>query len=361
MTKKGPKMRYYTYVEEPTLESYRLDYSPRDQLGTVLICPWVVMTGASGTVYHSMRALPLPDKQTTINFGTYRATGRLDEPGELVYSFRDFPAVERFRSSHTPDSVVYESGCFRFEEGVSDYRWTEAGGAVDLTAVRLGQACTFWVPQQPGFPHPVLSRSHLGKVTGTVNADPVEGIFMVDHIYSRPELSFRETRFTTHLHHYWMNWLVEYDDGSLEGGFSWRGQPGTDFSAAHHVVDGVSHARTDARLDIARTDHGTMQTLTLSLGDDLTARFDQHSSTDWPIHTLGTVAEISRDKTVVKSWNLSENFPINWGLVEDYQAAYAALYGRYPSLRRILETVTVVDGRLSVPHTPSAQFKETVA
>jgi hypothetical protein len=81
-------MRYYTYVEEPTLDSYRLDYWPRDQLGTVLICPWVVVTGKSGAVYHSMRALPLPDKQTTVNLGTYRATGQLDEAGELMYSFR---------------------------------------------------------------------------------------------------------------------------------------------------------------------------------------------------------------------------------------------------------------------------------
>jgi hypothetical protein len=355
-------MRYYTYIEEPTIESYRLDYCPRDQLGTVLVCPWVVVTGASGTVYHSMRALPLPDKQTTINFGTYRATGgRLDEPGELLYSFRDFPAVETFRTSTTPDSVVYESDSFRLEEGLREYRWTEAGGDVDLTAVRLGQACSFWVPEQPGFPHPVLSRSHLGKVTGTVNGDPVEGIFMVDHIYSRPELSFRETRFTTHLHHYWMNWLVEYDDGSLEGGFTWRGQPGTDFSAAHHMVDGVSHARTDARLEIGRTGRGTMETLTLALGEDLTVRFDQHSSTDWPIHTLGTVGQISRDKTVVKSWNLSENFPIHWGLVEDYQAAHAALYGRYPSLRRILKDVTVADGRLSVPHDRSQLLNESVS
>ena len=44
----------------------RLDYCPRDQLGTVLVCPWVVVTGASGTVYHSMRALPLPDKEATM-------------------------------------------------------------------------------------------------------------------------------------------------------------------------------------------------------------------------------------------------------------------------------------------------------
>ncbi len=342
-------MRYYTYLEEPTLKSYRLDYCPRDGLGTVLICPWIVVTGESGRTYHTMRALPLPDKLHSVNFGTYIDTDELDRTGDLLYSFKEFSAVERFQVSHEPDAVVYQGDSWRLAESVSSYRWTEADGRVDLTAERLGQACTFWVPEQDGFPHPVLSRSHLGKVTGDIEGDPVEGIFMIDHIYSRPHLTFKETQFTTHLHNYWMNWLVEYEDGSLEGGFAWRGQPGTGFSAAHHYVDGISHARSDARLDIDRTESGTMKTLTLSLGDDVTVRLDQNFSTDWPIHTLGTVSEISRDKRVVKSWNLSENFPINWGRVEEYQAAHAALYGKYPSLKGILQKVDVTDGVLQIP------------
>ena len=347
-------MRYYTYLEEPTLKSYQLDYSPRDGLGTVLICPWVVVTGESGRTYHSMRALPLPEKTTSVNFGTYVGADDLDRAGDLLYSFREFPAVERFSVAQAADAVVYEGGSFRLEESVNSYRWTEAGGRVDLTAERLGKACTFWVPQQEGFPHPVLSRSHLGKVTGSIDGDPVEGIFMVDHIYSRPELTFKETQFTTHLHNYWMNWLVEYEDGTLEGGFTWRGQPGTDFTAAHHYVDGASRARTDARLDIERTESGTMKTLTLSLGEDVTVRLDQHCSTDWPIHTLGTVSETSRGQRVVKSWNLSENFPLNWGRVEEYQAAHAALYGKYPSLKGILETVAISDGVLTIPRVKSS-------
>ncbi len=346
-------MRYFTYLEEPTLESYRLDYCPRDGLGTVLICPWVVVTGASGRTYNAMRALPLPDKLTSMNFGTYVGNGELDRPGDLLYSFRQFPAVEQFSVSHGPDEIVYQGGSFRLSESVTSYRWTEAAGRVTLSAERLGQACTFWVPEQPGFPHPILSRSHLAKVVGTIDDDPVEGIFMIDHIYSRPDLTFRETQFTTHLHHYWMNWLIEYDDATIEGGFAWRGQPGTGFSAAHHYVDGRSVARTDARLDVERTGAGTMKAVTLSLGDDRTVRFDQHSSTDWPIHTLGTATGTLNGKRIAKSWNLSENFPINWGRVEEYQLAHAALYGKYPSLKSILEGVDVTDGVLNIPRPAS--------
>lgn len=347
-------MRYFTYLEEPTLESYQLHYAPRHDLSTVLICPWVVVTGESGTVYHTMRALCLPGQGQTMNFGTYRGNGELDRAGDLLYSFKEFPAVESFAVAHSAESVVYDSPSFRLEEGVHEYRWTEAGGRVDLHATRLGSACTFWVPEQPGFAHPIMSRSHLGKVTGTIDGDPVEGIFMVDHIYSRPGLSFKETDFTTKLHHYWMNWLVEYEDGSLEGGFTWRGQPGTNFSAAHHFVDGASRARTDARLEISRTEAGTMSRVKLSLGDDLEVDFEQHGSMDWPIHTYGTVRSTSRSKKVVKSWNYSENFPINWGLVEEFQAAHSALYGRYPSLKGILDSVRVDDGRLTIKRSTNA-------
>ena len=342
-------LRYVTYLEEPTLGSYRLDYCPRDGLATVLICPWVVVTGESGATYNVMRALPLPDAGVSVSFGAYRGSDRLEEPSPLVYSFEDFAAVQRYRVVQSRDAILYAGGSFSLALGVSAYDWTEAGGRVALHAERLGQACTFWAPEQPGLVHPLLSRSHLGKVDGTIDGDPVAGIFMCDVIYSRPGLSFKETRFTRDLHNYWMNWLVEYEDGSLEGGFAWRGQPGTGFAAAHHFVDGISSARSDARLTIERTERGTMRRVILALGDDLSVDFDQHGSTDWPIHTYGTVRRISRDKPVRRSWNYSENFPLNWGDVEDYQAAYARLHGRYPSLQGLLEGARVIDERIAFP------------
>ncbi|MHB8695044.1 MAG: hypothetical protein ACYDHH_27735 [Solirubrobacteraceae bacterium] len=340
-------LSYYTYLEEPTLASYRLDYCPRDQLATVLICPWVVVTGESGATYNVMRALPLPDKNVSMSFGTYRGSDELDSPSPLVFSFRDFPAVQGYRVSQVSDAVVYAGESFRLALGVERYDWTEAAGAVSLSARRLGQACTFWVPEQDGFDHPVLSRSHLGFAEGVIDGDLVSGIFMCDLIYSRAHLTFQETGFTRRLHNYWMNWLVEYEDRSLEGGFAWRGQPGTGFAAAHHYVDGVSHARSDARLEIARTNRGTMKTVGLSLGDEVAVEFAQRGSTDWPIHTYGTAARTSREKVVHRSWNYSENFPLNWGDVEDYQAAYAKLHGRYPSLQGLLLNARVVDERIA--------------
>lgn len=339
-------MRYLTYLEEPPLDAFALNHCPRDGLGTVLVCVWVVVTGDSGETYNAMRALSIPEKNQTLNFGIYRGKDALDEPGPLVFPFHEFPALEQYRMRQSEDAVVYEGTSFGLELRPTSYRWTEAGGRVELRAERLGKACTFWVPEQHGFEHPVLSRSHLGKVTGMIDGDPVKGIFMLDHIYSRPELTFRETQFTTKLHNYWMNWLVEYEDGEFEGGFAWRGQPGTGFAAAHHYVGGQSLARSDARLEVERTERGSMESVTLALGSDFRATFTQHGSMDWPIHTYGTATTTSRAKRVVNSWNYSENFPLNWGLVEDFQSASAALYGRYPSLRKILEPARVVDGAI---------------
>jgi hypothetical protein len=340
-------MRYFTYLEEPTLESYRLDHSPRDGLGSALICWWGDVTGASGERYNVMRAVELPEKHLSINFGAYRGTDTLDHAGTLVLSFRDHPAVEPYRVEQDSDAIVYAGDSFRLALGVGEYAWSEASGRVELAARRLGQACTFWVPSQSGFEHPVLSRSHFARAAGVIDGDPVEGILMVDCIYSTPGLTFRETEFTTRLHNYWMDWLVEYDDGSYEGGFAWRGMPGTGFAAAHHIVDGVSHARNDARIEVERTDRGTMETVRLTLGTEVQLEFAQGGSYDWPIHTHGTAVSSSRDRKIVKSWNYSENFPVNWQLVEDYQVAHAALYGRYPSLQGLLSGTRVVNGAIA--------------
>jgi hypothetical protein len=341
-------IRYSSYLEEPGLDAFRLDYCPRDDLATVLVCPWVIVTGKSGATYNVMRALPLPEAGLSLNFGAYRGNGVLDAPGELVFPFRDDPALQPFHVGEDEDAITYGGRTFALEVGTHAVTWSEASGRIELQVQRLGKAATFWVPEQPGVAHPLLSRSHMGRVSGVIDGDEVDGLFMMDFIYSRPGLTFRETDFTTDLHNYWMNWLVEYEDGEIEGGFAWRGQPGTGFAAAHHFVDGKSLARHDARIDVERTGLGTMREVTLRLGRDLEVVFEQHGSYDWPIHTYGTVKSISRGKPVARSWNYSENFPLNWGSVEDLQAAYAKLHGRYPSLQGLLKGARVCDGAIVV-------------
>ena len=348
-------MRYVNYLDpHPSVESFRLSHSPRDGLGVVLICPWVILRGESGANYQFMRAYALPEMHTVINFGAYRGIGELDKQAPLLISFSEHPAVEAYTVTEDATAIAYASPSHRLRLGLGQFEWVDAGGRIDLRAELMGQPCTFFVPEQTGIPHPILSRSHFGYVTGTIDDDPVRGIWTHDFIFSRPGLTFGETHFTRVLHNYWMNWMVEYDDGTFEGGHAWRGRPGTGFAAAHHVVDGVSHARSDARITMTHTERGSIDTLTLQLGDELVVELDQHGSLDWPIHTYGTVRHISRDKTVVRSWNYSEQFPHNWGLVEDYQLAHAKLFGQYPSLQGLLSGASVKQGLLRFDTTPTA-------
>lgn len=346
-------MRYTHYLSPaPTVDSYRLSHQPAAGLATVLISPWVVVTGASGSTYQFMRAYSLPEPTSVVNFGAFRGTGELDKQAPLVYSFAEHPVVETFQISEDPTGVSYSTPTHSLRLGTDEFRWIDAHGRIDLTATLLGRPCTFDVPAQPGVPHPLMSRSHLGRVAGTIDGDTVEGIWMHEHNYSRPGLSFRETELTQVLHNYWMNWLVEYDDGTLEGGYAWRGRKGTGFAAAHHYVDGVSRARSDARITVQHTERGSIELLTLQLGNDLEVVFEQHGSLDWPLHTYGTVRSISRDKSVVRSWNYSEQFPGNWGLVEEYQLSYAKLFGRYPSLQGLLSGASLINNTLTWQSAP---------
>src|SRR5205814_10733663 len=54
-TRPGPPMRYLVYLEpEPTLDWYRLDDAPRENLAPVFLCPYAVVTGESGAMYNLM-------------------------------------------------------------------------------------------------------------------------------------------------------------------------------------------------------------------------------------------------------------------------------------------------------------------
>jgi hypothetical protein len=339
-------MQHYSFLDDVTLDSLRIDHSPRDGLTLVHMCFYALLRGESGATYNIMRALPHPEKTSSMNFGAYRGTDELEGTGSLLFPFREHPAVEPFWSAYSPDSVIYGGRSFRYELSHAGYQWQDANGKIEVQAARLGQGYSFYVPRQDGFPSPIVLQDFMAKMTGTLDGDPVEGIFHDSHIYGFSDLTFEQLNFTSRLENYWMDWLVEYDDGTLEGGFAMRGQPGADYTIAHHVVNDASIARSDARFEVSRSAQGTMSQVRLTLGDDLTVICDQHGSFDWPLHTYGTVSSITRPKKVVKSWNYTENWPRNWGHVQRYQIAYADLYGRYPSLKRILESSRVVDEKL---------------
>ncbi len=344
-------LRYHTYTEsEPTLDAYRLSHEPRAGYGMVFICPFAVVTGESGHMYQLMRGYQGITKGTVLNYGIYQLDGELDHQADHLYPYSMVPVNEPFRMVEQSDAISYVSDHSRMDYGVDAYSWYDASGRVELHGRRLGPVGSWWVPVQDGIDVPQLLRSHMAKVSGTIGDDPVEGLFMLDLIYSRPDVMWNEMGMLTKVHNLWLNWLVEYTDGSYEGGYAWRGRPGSGFAAAFHVVDGEGTARTDAELTTTRTERGSISGVTLRLGEEVTVELEQAGSTDWPLHTCGTAVRTSRDKDIARSWNYTEYFPVNWGDIYDYMVAYERLYGRPASFRRLMDGAVVTeDQRLVYP------------
>jgi len=341
-------LRYLSYVDEPSVETFRLDHYPQPGCGPVMESIWAVVTDSSGNTYNAMRGVQQPRKGASLNYGIYRGADCFDESAPLVVPFHKHRVVEPYWVEHEPEAVVYGGDSFKLTLGKDRYRWTDASGYLELTGERLGNPTSLWVPEQPNYDVPLLKRTHLARATGRIGDEEVEGVLMVDLFFSRPHFLFHETKLTRALHRYWMMWLVEYDDGSLEGGSTWIGRPGAGLGHAHHYVDGRTLARNDARVDVTLNANGTMSGITLHLGTDFWVSYQQKGSFDWPMHTYGTVAGVSRDKKPVKSWIYGEDWPVNWGAIEDYQLAHVDLSGRFPSLRGLLEGAELKDGSIIV-------------
>jgi hypothetical protein len=344
-------MKYYSYIEQPSLDGLSLDHVPRPGLGVAIITFWFHATGQSGAHYNLIRAIGMPEQGSVLNFGIYRGSDDIDARAELLIPHRELPVVEACWMQRHQDAIVYGGPSFEIEMGLDGYRWRDANGRIDLRAERHGQVCSFWVPPQPNFEHGFMDCNQIGKLTGTIDGDPVEGMFLDDHVYAQPGANLHEAGLVSKIENYWTQWWAEYDDGSIEAGTAWRGLPGTGFSHAHHYLNGRSRARRDAQIEIGRNDNGSIEHVTLVLGADVTFEFEQTGSFDWPLHTYGHVASCSRDREIVKSWNYVENWPVNMSLVEDYQVAYERLYGRPASLKNLLEGARI-DGEALVLQPP---------
>ena len=261
--------------------------------------------------------------------------------------------------SRSADAIVYSGPSFEIEMRPDGYKWQDAQGRVQLSAERIGDACTVWIPPQPSLEPGFLDRSHMCKLTGTIDGERIEGMFMDDHVYSKPGVNLHESRLTSTVENYWMQWLVEYEDGTLEGGSAWRGQPGSNFTHAHHFVRGRSHARRDGRIEVSRNANGSMSTLRLTFPGEVSFEFEQVGSYDWPIHTYGRVASSTRSARIVKSWHYVENWPTNMSAVEEFQAAYQRLYGRSCSLRKLLKGARIENEALTL--IPAERFTGMMA
>ena len=304
-------IQYEVWTERPTLEIYRRGHCPREDYTLAGMWPGGIFTGASGKRYHGMRGF---DELVQNNAHTYMFMemnkGNLTDNSPNLYPELPIDQFEPFDYSETADAVRYVGENVRLEVGVGRFDWYDAKGRFEIHVQQLGQACTFWVPEQEGIPVPIQHRSEIGKATGKINGDPVEGFTFLDSSYSHPDVMYFHLPLIRKLEKQWSMWVVEYADGEMDAGFAWRGRGQTGFNPAHLIVNGVSTALSDSRTITVYDKRGTVCKTRVELGGEV-VELEQDTVSDWPAHTFGNVVSTSRGKKIAKSWNYIEWMPDN--------------------------------------------------
>lgn len=304
-------IRYEVWTEEPRLDFYKRSYCPREDYRLAGMWPGGIFTGASGKRYHGMRGfdeLALDNAHTYI-FVELNEGNRFDNSPQL-YPELPIDQMEMFSYIETEDAVQYVGENVRLEVRVGSFDWYDANGRFEIHVKQLGQACTFWVPEQEGIQTPILHRSEIGKATGFINGDPVEGFTFLDSSYSRPGVLYFNLPLIRKLEKQWSMWVVEYADGEVEAGFAWKGRGETGFRAAHLITAGASRALADSKTITTYDERGTVWKSRIELGDYF-VELEQDTVSDWPAHTFGRVVATSKGKEIAKSWNFIEWMPDN--------------------------------------------------
>ena len=318
---------YEVFIEQPTLDFYRQGYSPREDYTITGLWVAVIVTGASGKRYTGERGFGEIAEGIAHTYKLMELNEQnLDDFSPELYPELPNEQMEPYQYSESADAVHRVGENVRLDSRVGSYDWYDAKGRWEIHVELVGQACTFWVPEQEGIPVPIQHRSQIGKAMGQINGDPVEGWGYIDANYSHPGVLYFNLPLIRKLEKQWSMWLVEYTDGEIDAGFAWKGRGDTGFSAGHLIRNGVSTAVPDARTFTTYNERGVVTKSRIELGGEV-VELEQDTCAIWPIHTFGRVVSTSRGKEIAKSWNYTEWMPDNMEeLIDRY-----VLTGQRPS------------------------------
>jgi len=304
-------VNYKVFIEQPTLDFYRQGYCPREDYTRAGLWICVLVTGASGKRYTGERGFGELAQGMAQTYKFVKLNKRkLDDFSPELYPELPFQQMEPYDCSESADAVHFVGENVQLDAGIGGYDWHDAKGRWDIHVELIGQACTFWVPEQESIPVPHQHRSQMGKATGKINGDPVEGWGYIDASYSHPGVLYFNLPVIRKLEKQWSMWLVEYTDGEINAGFAWKGRGDIGFSAGHLIRNGVSTAVPNARTFTTYSKRGTVWKSRIELGGEV-VELEQDTCAIWPVHTYGRVVSTSRGKKIAKSWNYTEWMPDN--------------------------------------------------
>lgn len=318
------RIRYEIWTAPVPIDNYRPDFTPRPELGMCGLWPCQALVGESGNRYWFMLTIASEGTKTV----SVSDASVIPDAGLTARSSPLLIDGEHLRTRHHYEFT--EAGDrleFRFPSGghlVMDpkqYHWVDFGGKIDLTVTQKGDGVFFWIPRQDRIDCPIYHQSQTGLVEGYVDGDPVFGLSLLDYVWARPNQSWVLTEAFLEIEKHWTMWLVEYEDGTFDGGYAWSAKPPLIFDAGHLIQNEVSTGCQTAVTTPTFGDAGLPEHLHIDYGGQYAVELGFTHLADFPFHPVGHVESTSAGKPIKRSIAVTEWVPDN---IEDL------LYGRVP-------------------------------
>jgi hypothetical protein len=293
------------YLETPTLDHYRLDWTPSQdvRLGGMWI-PGIVTDGSSQT-YLGLRGFNdfIPGMTHTVSpFCGFRALRKdlYEDPPHLFSEYSHHDWFEPFEYEDTDGRLTmsYDSG--RLQRDGDGLHWYDADARWELHGETISKIFVLHVPRQDGIENEVYYRHELLKAHGTVSGNSVEGYLHQDYCYGPPGFTYTQLPIARQLEGLWVSWIHEYTDGEVGGGCFWQGRDSSDFSPGYLLHNGITTVHGDVGAKLSANDDGKPTSMRVDIGGQW---FDfTFESVAGPLHMMGRLASSSSGKEAVRSW-----------------------------------------------------------
>ena len=309
------ELRYEIWTAPADLASYRPQFTPR--AGELEVCgfwPCQALVGASGKRYWFMltvgdanRPIVQVSDASVIPDPGFRRTS-----SPVLIEGMELRRHHRYEYQDGEREVTYRfrtDGYLRMDP--RSYDWRDFGGAIDLHVRQVGEAVYFRIPVQDRITHPIYHQSQTGLVTGEINGDAVFGLSLLDFVWTTPRTSWLNTEAFRKIERHWSMWLVEYEDGTFDGGYAWSAKEPFTFNAGHLIRNEVSSACQTAKSTVRFSAIGLPQNISIDYGGQYGVELEFTHLADWPLHPVGHVASTSAAKPIKRSIAITEWIPDN--------------------------------------------------
>jgi hypothetical protein len=298
-------IEYEMRLETPTLDHYRLDWtpSPEVRLGGM----WVpgIVTDQTGQSYLGLRGLSdfIPGMTHTVSpFCGFRALRKNlhEDPAHLYseYATHDWFEPFQYDGGKADLRLTYDSG--RIVRDAGGLHWSDADGRWELHGATVSDIFVLRVPVQDGIEHEVYYRHELIKAYGEVNGISVDGYLHQDYCYGPPGFTYTQLPIARQLEGLWFSWIHEYENGDIGGGCFWQGRGHLDFRPGYLLEGGTTTAHGDVETTLTFTEERRPLTMQVTMAGQL---FDfSFESAAGPLHSVGRLVKSSSGQEPVRSW-----------------------------------------------------------